>query len=284
VPVRTRLVASPRELYTLRQVPAAPCRALGAVTLEEGENAVSARAGRWSSPGTVLLESDAPDRLSPAGDVRATFDGLERRLDPPAGAAYVALRENANPGWRATEGGRPVRPLVVDGWQQGWATDGSTRAVEVRFPADRVYRVGLGAGLLALVLLLGLALLRRRPGDGLAPVGPARVPPPVVVSLGALGAGLLAGWPGLACFMVALLAVVVVPPRGRPVLTWTAAGLVLVASAAYFLRPWGSVDGWAGSWAWPHYLVLTALSVAVAVAAGLRPRSLRPWQGSSTSR
>ena len=202
MPVRTRLVASPRELYGLREVPAEPCRTLGAVTLEEGENVVSARAGRWSSPGTVLLERGAPDSAASAGRVRATFDGLERRLVPPAGAAYVALRENANVGWRGTQSGRAVRPVVVDGWQQGWVTDGSTHAVEVRLPADRVYRVGLGAGLLALVLLVGLALLRRRPGAGPAPVGPARVPPPVMVDPGCVGRGLLGGWPGLVCFVV----------------------------------------------------------------------------------
>ncbi len=65
---------------------------------------------------------------------------------------------------------------------------------------------------------------------------------------------------------------------------WLIGGLVGVASFAYFLRPWGNADGWAGAWSWPHYLVLVALSAALALGAEPGPRSLRRMKGSSTVR
>jgi arabinofuranan 3-O-arabinosyltransferase len=96
-----------------------------------------------------------------------------------------------------------------------------------------------------------------------------------MLALGAAAAGLIAGWPGLACFAGALALGGIRRVRELEAFPWLASGLLLVAAGAYFVRPWGSVDGWAGSWAWPHYLVVTALSLAVVVAADLRPRSLR---------
>jgi arabinofuranan 3-O-arabinosyltransferase len=97
----------------------------------------------------------------------------------------------------------------------------------------------------------------------------------VVLGIGAAAAGLVAGWPGLACFAGALAVCSIPRLREQEAFPWLASGLLLIAAGGYFARPWASPDGWAGDWAWPHYLVVTALSVAVVVAADLRPRSLR---------
>jgi arabinofuranan 3-O-arabinosyltransferase len=93
--------------------------------------------------------------------------------------------------------------------------------------------------------------------------------------MGAATSGLVAGWSGLACFVVALVVGGVRQVRESEAFPWLVSGLLLVAAGAYFVRPWGSASGWAGNWAWPHYLVVTAVSVAVVVAADLRPRPLR---------
>ena len=66
---------------------------------------------------------------------------------------------NHNPGWEAELAGRPLTPIVVDGFRQGFVVpDGASGALEVRFAPDGPYRAALGLGLL-LTLLVPLALL-----------------------------------------------------------------------------------------------------------------------------
>lgn len=275
VPLRTRLVASPAELYAMQPVSAEPCRASRPVDLTAGQSIVTARASDLAVPSRLVLGSGISRPPAPSADV--SFDGVDRAVEPQPGGNYLTVRENTNAGWSARQGDRTLSDLVVDGWQQGWLTDGSRDPVDVHFAPDRTYRIGLVIGGGTLLLLLLLVLLPRRWARATAfpPADPARVPSPVMLGLGAAAAGLIAGWPGLACFAGALALGGIRRVRELEAFPWLASGLLLVAAGAYFVRPWGSVDGWAGSWAWPHYLVVTALSLAVVVAADLRPRSLR---------
>jgi arabinofuranan 3-O-arabinosyltransferase len=275
VPERSRLVASPADLFAMRPIVAEPCRASRPVALRAGQNVVSARAGDLSVPSRLVLGSGGGSLPAPAAGL--VFDGTERTVRPVPGGGYLTVRENTNRGWVAEQDGRALSGTVVDGWQQGWVTDGSRDPVDVRFAPDRAYRIGLavGAGTLLLLLLLALIPRRRWRGSDLAPVAAAHVPSPVVLGLGAAAAGLIAGWPGLGCFALAVAVGSVRAVRESEAFPWLASGLLVVASGAYFVRPWGSVGGWAGAWAWPHYLVVAAVSVAVVLAADLRPRSLR---------
>ena len=87
---------------------------------------------------------------------------------------------------------------------------------------------------------------------------------------------LLAGWVGAGCF--AVTAAAAWPLRTRvpgDTATWFAGGLLLAAATAYFLRPWGSQQGWAGELAWPHYLVVVAVSWALVACVEPRPSPRR---------
>lgn len=185
------------------------------------------------------------------------------------------LHQNANPGWRATQGGETLESFVVDGWQQGWRTNGSDDPVRADFEPDGTYRLGLMVGGFFLLALFGLAVVPapRWPGQALPALAEREVPAPVLWTLGAAALGLLAGWPGLACGVGGALLGLLVRRLGDPT-AWLVGLLPFVASGAYFVRPWGNSAGWAGDWAWPHYLVLVSLAAVVVVAAGRweRPR------------
>jgi arabinofuranan 3-O-arabinosyltransferase len=121
-------------------------------------------------PGSSPVAATAPvdsvlsiDRWAPA-QRKVTLAGWP---DP----RLLVLRENTNAGWRARIGAQVLRPVVVDGWQQGWIVPaGLSGAVTIDFAPDAAYRAGLigGAVLLGAV---GLAALPFAPG--LAPPGSA---------------------------------------------------------------------------------------------------------------
>jgi arabinofuranan 3-O-arabinosyltransferase len=284
VPVRSRLLASPAAVFAMLPVPAEPCRDTP-VSLRAGENTISVRGSAVAVPGSVLLGSSIGN--SPVAKAAVSSgDAVERRIEPVPGARILVTRENANPGWEATQGGHALASAVVDGWQQGWIVDGSTEPVRATFAPDRGYRLGLavGAGLFVLLLALALVPARRWPGTDLAPLGPARMRPVVLLGTGLLGAGLLGGWVGAGCFAVAMAVATVARRSEHEVFPWLVGSLPLIAATAYFVRPWGSVSGWAGALTWPHYLVLLTVSAVVVASVDPLPRFRSLIAGRSTRR
>jgi arabinofuranan 3-O-arabinosyltransferase len=89
--------------------------------------------------------------------------------------SVLRVAENVNPGWEAMLNGRPLEPLVLDGWQQGYVVpSGQGGRIDLRFTPDRTYRAGLlfGAGLALLLVLATLAAMR--PGRGHPESGPSQ--------------------------------------------------------------------------------------------------------------
>lgn len=96
---------------------------------------------------------------------------------PPAEttSTLLVVRENANPGWRATAGSTELRPVTVDGWAQGWVVPaGVTGTVELRFGPQAAFVASLVAGAVMALLLLVLAA---RSGRRLAGTVPEEVDP-----------------------------------------------------------------------------------------------------------
>lgn len=295
--IRTRLVGSPAELYAMGEVTALPC---GAVPLAAGVTRVTVTPTAAVTPTALVLRAGTT-QLAPAMPTTVEHSGTTTRtIGAPGGSTVVTQRENANPGWTATQGGRALRPVQLDGWQQGWRTDGSAAPIAVRFAPDVRYRIGLAVGLSLLVLLWVLALLWRNRGHAGPPAcGEASLPTPLLVVVGLGGCGLVAGWGGL----VAGLAGAAIAVGGRRLgmergggrhprsedrsdaVAWTVVVVAsLAAGTAYFLRPWGASAGWAGQWAWPHYTLVVALGVVVGSLVPLRSRGRRRMKGRSTSR
>lgn len=116
----------------------------------------------------VLTRTDTrPGPVTPTRPVRvgaATAGHLSAQVGSGAEAILV-LAQNANPGWRASLAGRPLDPITVDGWKQGFVVpEGAGGHVVVTFGPDGPYRSGLLAGLV-LVLVVGTSALvpSRRP-------------------------------------------------------------------------------------------------------------------------
>nr|WP_245552391.1 DUF3367 domain-containing protein [Nocardia aobensis] len=92
-------------------------------------------------------------------------------IDAPPGDRLLVLPLSTNVGWTAHTGdGHTLRPVVVDGWKQGWVIPADAHGpVTVGFPIDRWYRLAIFGGLLLLIPLVLLALpvpgcLRKRLG------------------------------------------------------------------------------------------------------------------------
>ncbi|GGO69484.1 alpha-(1-_3)-arabinofuranosyltransferase domain-containing protein [Nocardioides deserti] len=291
--LRTAVTASPLQLLRGVEVSAEPCGVLtgdAPVLLPAGTVEVTAaRSDAFETASVVLTSTDDPGPAAAATAADEDLSGPVRRvLQPAADDTVVALRENANPGWVATQAGEELEPVVLDGWQQGFRVSGED-PVEVRFAPDRTYRAGLAGGAVALLALLAVVVLTRRRWSGPtpAPLTDRRVPPAVAVVLALAGAGLVGGTIGLVVGAVTTGALVLLGRRAPEVRPWALALPVLLAAAAYAVTPWGSSAGWAGNDAWVGYLALVpfvAVVAAVGSSRGGGTRRLRRIAGTSSSR
>ncbi|MEE1929317.1 glycosyltransferase [Streptomyces sp. TRM 70351] len=130
---------------------------------------------------TVVTEGAGPYAV-PAGPVDA-------RGDVPAGPEGRVLRlaDAAADGWRATHNGRPLEPVTVDGWAQGFTLGPEAGPVTVTYdtPLSRTAWVWTQAALTLVVLVLALPGRRRVHDDDL----PEAAEPPPVPAEGAEGDG-----------------------------------------------------------------------------------------------
>ncbi len=305
---QTAVTAWPAQLVSGRHLPAAVCPG-GAdsvapvaqaeagdapIALRAGPNDVSLRgSSAFDAVSLVLSDPMAPPATTVGQDAPTEVTSPVRRVVDPSGgdARVLDLGQNQNPGWRAQQDGRPLHAVVLNGWQQGWFLRSSSTPVQATFAPDTTYRVGLGAGLLCLFVLLGLVLgpLRRRRGSGPEPVGAASLGAPAALGAALVAAVLVAGWPGGVVAVVATGLAHALRRRAPDVVPWVFGGTAVVAAAAYVVHPWAHPTGWAGESAWPHYLVLVPVVVAVSLAGDRRRRSDRRTSrrrsaGSSTRR
>jgi arabinofuranan 3-O-arabinosyltransferase len=263
--VRTELVATRRDLLELRDVPARACDgdpATLTLPLDSGPRHIVVTSSDVAQPTRFLLAPAGDPAAVGAAAVRVDAWSATRRVvhvSPHATDQILAVRENVNAGWRASAGGGELRPIVVDGWQQGWLLPADVAGeVVLTFAPDGAYRLGLvGGGLAALIVLL-MALIRpRRPGThsrGRSPVLPppvSRPGPPSVIVPATCGAAalLLVGGVGGAV-LVALAALAVGALRWGPVLVpaWDHRWRPRVVRAVQW---WAPVVGFGlAAWAW----------------------------------
>ncbi|WP_435741479.1 alpha-(1-_3)-arabinofuranosyltransferase domain-containing protein [Nocardioides sp. SYSU DS0663] len=274
--LRTALLASPLQLLRGETVPAEACGS-GGVALASGTVEVVAARSEAADVASVVLTSETDPGPRPA-PVPAGLDvtgPVERTLLPAGNDAVVTMRENANAGWVASQDGDELEPVVLDGWQQGFVVDGA-EPVTVRFAPDRIYRLGLVAGGVAVLGLLAVVWLTRRRWSGppRAALTDRRLPLPAAGAAGVVAGGLVAGAVGSILALGAVALWWVLAKRAPEVAPWVMALPVVVASLAYAVQPWGSAAGWAGEQAWVGYLLVVPVA-AVAAAAGDRRSGAR---------
>lgn len=257
--VTTTLRGTLRDLLEMREMPVTPCGrdTPRQLDLGRGEHRIVATQSKLASPTTVALvpKTTTPASVTASATEIESWAATERRVRVASHPVdrVLAVRENTNIGWQATLGGRTLKPLVVDGWQQGWILPaGASGEVLLRFAPDTPYRAGLllGGILLAVVVLLAVVPARQPTGRTSATVPPrGRRRVTRSLPLLAVGAAALVLWSGLiggllvaAGFMLAVpgprrLPWPVDPRRvrtiSRAVETWLPGALVLLAGLLY---------------------------------------------------
>jgi arabinofuranan 3-O-arabinosyltransferase len=269
--IQTAVTARAGDLVALRSVSVRPCLRRRSIDLPRGGHELAGVGGSAFTVSSVVLrparEPAAPDAPR---DARVTRWNAGHRTVTvgPGPAAYLAVRENFNAGWRARLAGRRLRAVRLDGWQQGFLVPaGAGGAVDLRFAPDRWYRAALAAGAVLLVVLLALAFA---PGGPAAPAARRESPGPRrVLAAGILGTAAVAlvAWP----VAIAAPALVVLGRRAPRAMAWLAGALVLaagvVAAATVDAYP-GDRSGGFGAVA----QTLTALGLATLAAASCIPR------------
>ena len=293
----TRVVTTAAQLFSGRSVPARICATdpvasilrNGDVDLPAGTNEVIATgSGAFQFQSLVLRNADSTSVGGTSYEATSTGDHAARTvLQPTTGDSrgVVDLGQNENPGWRASQDGHPLRPVVLNGWQQGWHVRDSS-PVMATYGAGAPYRIGLGVGFLCLAGLAGAVVLlglRRRRTPEAPPLGEVQVPTALAFAMAIGGALLVVGWPGLLVVGCVLVVSAVLGRRAPQAVPWIFGGCCLVASVGYFFNPWSDSQGWAGQEAWPHYLVLAPVLAAL-IWLSRRPSGRSRVAGTSTSR
>jgi arabinofuranan 3-O-arabinosyltransferase len=116
--------------------------------------------------GSLLpLSTPRPPRSVSAGP---SSDDTRLFTVSPGAAAIMNVKQNYNAGWVATVDGQTLRPIRLDGWQQGYLLPASASAQQVtlQFTPDPLFReLLLVGGLLALLLVIGAVVPVRRRGQ-----------------------------------------------------------------------------------------------------------------------
>ncbi|WP_328913784.1 MULTISPECIES: glycosyltransferase [unclassified Streptomyces] len=96
---------------------------------------------------------------------------IEAHTKVPAGPAGRVLRlaDSADPGWHATLDGKPLTPVTIDGWAQGFETPANGGRLDVTFeePVTHIGWLGAQGFLLLVVIVLALPGRRREIDDDL---------------------------------------------------------------------------------------------------------------------
>lgn len=281
--IRTRVSATAREVLDRSRLTWVPCEADETVHLPAGQSVIQAPADERWLPVDLRLTRVAGDSAEDAGSRTGATETTSASQSGPTASArplevshpdparvsvavpardrtsLVVLAQNAGAGWSAdlvtgTGERTPLKPLVVDGWQQGFVVPaGQAGTLQAQFGPDSAYRAGLLGGFAALLVLM-VAAWRWRPGQAV-PVLSAASPGPAW-RLGLVGAFavLFAGPWGLGAWVLAVL-----------LRTWRAS---LVATVALLLGLAGTVLlAWLGPE--PHGSSLSALLPQVVVLAAV---------------
>jgi arabinofuranan 3-O-arabinosyltransferase len=227
------------DLLAGRAVPIVPCATDGGARLRlaAGTHRLRLAAGPWLGPLTVVLTPGTVPATVRRRAVRVRqWSSTARTADvgPSGRSSVLAVAENLNDGWRATLDGTALRPIRIDGWQQGWIVPaGRGGTVRMTYGPRVYYWGGLAAGLLAALMLV---LLFLRSGGARAPRQPPGRSPGEAPRQTSAGGWWLPG-AGAAALVVAGLAGAL-RPYGGAAAPWAAAapvqalGWLAVASAA----------------------------------------------------
>jgi arabinofuranan 3-O-arabinosyltransferase len=271
--VPTSISGTLAELTDLQPIRFAACtNDFGGLALAAGSHGFEAKStlAPFVITSAVLRSGRASPATSASGARKATIEQWSadaRTLKVTAGpATYLAVAQNYNSGWSASLGGQSLKPVRIDGWQQGFIVPaGRAGTVTLSMSSDSLFRGLLLIGGLFLVLLLALALLPSKKVT--EDPGGERSPPSVWILLGGAALALL--------IVAGPLALVVVPLAfmarrwGSGAMTLTAFVAFVVAGVFAALTPAMLLSQTAGAFGRPA-------QIASAIALGALLCSLVP--------
>jgi arabinofuranan 3-O-arabinosyltransferase len=165
--VRTRVSGTADDVVHRTPMSVIPCDRVP--TLPKGPIRLSLRANSLVEPQELVFHNADAPASKPAATTAAVSivqQSPEHRLITVNSATVdqvLNVHENANPGWRAELDGKPLTPVRLEGWQQGWIIPaGAGGVVHLRFTPGNLYRALLIFGLLLLVGLVAVAFPGRR--------------------------------------------------------------------------------------------------------------------------
>ncbi|MBJ8347723.1 DUF3367 domain-containing protein [Antrihabitans sp. YC2-6] len=272
--VRTSVSATVDQLRTGAPLSAQVCGDSTSVALAPGAQDVVVDPGPLFNVDRLGLQATPPP-VPPAKTPLTPADWTEnhRTVDVASAAVerLLVVPQSNNVGWIATgPDGTQLRPVVVNGWQQGWIVPaGESGTVTMTFPDDRWYRIGIFGGLLLLVPLALLATIPARRRNTAPAPRPWRSR--IAAGIGLLGLTFVIAGPVGAIVTAAVAAgtAYVARKRGsitaRQALVGLAGTACAVSIAALSTGPWRSPDGYVGHSWWvqaPALLAVIALGLS----------------------
>lgn len=289
--IQTSVATTVRALLDNEPIAAQPCQSTPA-TLPAGQQELVVSPGEaFVVDGVQLTTSRAGElRTAPTVDAHTgtwTSDHREVKVQASDHDRVVVVPESVNPGWVAhSADGTALRPITVNGWQQGWVVPaGTSGTLALTFPSNLTYRIGLFGGLALLPVLALLALLpirRRITGE---PVQPW-VPAPWLTAAAVLAVGgLISGVTGIVVVAAAIGVRYLLAGRAwsEKITVGVTAGGLIAAGAVLSRGPWRSVDGYLGHSVGVQFLALLSVAMLAASTVDLwRPGTRTPSGGEET--
>jgi len=144
--------------------------ACGAVPVSAGMNQVVEASSDAFDVQSVVLDQPGARALARAPAVPfatpkvVSWTSSQRVLRVTASqASYLIVNENFNRGWTATIDQHVLHPVLIDGWKQAWALPaGTDGVVTLTYTPDATYRINLLAGVAAILVVFGIALVPAR--------------------------------------------------------------------------------------------------------------------------
>jgi arabinofuranan 3-O-arabinosyltransferase len=168
--IKTSVGGTIGDLIDLKPVLVSVCTPSGGLPLVAGRHSFMADgSGAQFLPIQLLVKPRPPTHVSTPEHRTAavtTWASQRRVFSVGAGPATIlVMAQNFNPGWVAHLGKQTLRPVRVDGWEQGYVVPpGKAATVTVEMRANGVYDLLLFLGAVLLVGVFVLALLPSRRG------------------------------------------------------------------------------------------------------------------------
>jgi arabinofuranan 3-O-arabinosyltransferase len=142
------------------------CTPGSTVTVGAGKHRLHVAPGLFTMTDVALRSTAAaPASTAPARSLRVlSWQPDSRTVRIGAGReTYIEVHQDANAGWEATLDGHRLKPVTLDGWQQGFIVPaGAGGVVTMTFAPATWYHVGLVLAALALIGMVAVAAGWRR--------------------------------------------------------------------------------------------------------------------------